>query len=65
MAWTLYGLVTSQFGDVMGTLETGETVEYFIFRRDSLGVIALVNVGISCFFDFLFAYSIKTLELFF
>ncbi|EXB94132.1 Pleiotropic drug resistance protein 4 [Morus notabilis] len=62
VAWTLYGLVTSQFGDVMETLETGETVEYFIFRRDFHGVVALVSVGIPCFFGFLFAYSIKTLN---
>ncbi|KAJ8751713.1 hypothetical protein K2173_025884 [Erythroxylum novogranatense] len=64
MAWTLYGLVTSQFGDVTKTLEGGETVEeflrnYFGFRHDFLAVVAGVHVGMCLIFGFIFAYSIK------
>lgn len=67
MAWTLYGLVTSQFGDVKETQDTGETVgdfvsSYFGFRRDFLEVVALVNVGIPLFFGFVFAFSITKLN---
>ncbi|EXB94131.1 Pleiotropic drug resistance protein 1 [Morus notabilis] len=67
VAWTLYGLVASQFGDVKETLETGETVEafvrtYFGFKHDFLGVVAVVIVGIPLLFGFIFAYSIKTLN---
>ena len=67
MAWTLYGLLASQFGDVKERLETGETVEdfvrsYFGFQHDYLGVIAIVIVGIPLLFGFIFAISIKTLN---
>jgi hypothetical protein len=63
-AWTLYGLVASQFGDVKDMLETGETVEeylriYFGFRHDFLGVVSIVIVGITLFFGVSFAFSIK------
>lgn len=67
MAWTLYGLVASQFGDVKETLETGETVEdfvrsYFGFRHEFLGVVAVVIVGIPLLFGLIFALSIKALN---
>ncbi|KAJ8773506.1 hypothetical protein K2173_005752 [Erythroxylum novogranatense] len=63
IAWTLYGLVASQFGDVTKTVETGETVEeylrnYFGFRHDFLGVVAGVHVGMCLLFGFIFAFSI-------
>ncbi|KAL5538716.1 hypothetical protein UlMin_043768 [Ulmus minor] len=62
--WTLYGLITSQFGDVKETFESGQTVEdfvrsYFGFRSDFIGVVAIVMVGISVLFGFIFAFSIK------
>ncbi|RVW28976.1 Pleiotropic drug resistance protein 1 [Vitis vinifera] len=54
VAWTLYGLVTSQFGDIQDTLlDKNQTVEqflddYFGFKHDFLGVVAAVVVGLWC-----------------
>ncbi|KAL7600884.1 hypothetical protein Lser_V15G22000 [Lactuca serriola] len=64
VAWTLYGLVVSQFGDVKEKLESGETVSefvssYFGFDYDFLGFVAVINVGFAVLFGFIFAYSIK------
>uniref|UniRef100_A0A7N2LPQ9 ABC transporter domain-containing protein n=1 Tax=Quercus lobata TaxID=97700 RepID=A0A7N2LPQ9_QUELO len=62
-AWTLYGLVASQFGD-KDILDTGETVEdfvrdYFGFNHDFLVVVAVVIVGFGTLFAFIFAVAIK------
>ncbi|WOL15051.1 hypothetical protein Cni_G23832 [Canna indica] len=68
VAWTLYGLVVSQFGDIEETLEdTDETVaqfvrSYFGFRHGFLPVVAVVIVAFPVLFAFLFAFSIKTLN---
>jgi hypothetical protein len=64
IAWTLNGLVTTQFGDVKDRLDTGETVEefvmnYFGYRDDFKGVAAAVVVSFSLIFGSSFAYSIK------
>ncbi|KAL4278141.1 hypothetical protein GQ457_03G042110 [Hibiscus cannabinus] len=64
VAWTLYGLVVSQYGDAQDVLDTGETIEeflrnYFGFRHDFLGVVAAVIVGWALLFAFLFAIFIK------
>ncbi|KAH9666408.1 ABC transporter G family member 40 [Citrus sinensis] len=65
IAWTLYGLVASQFGDIDDTrLESGETVKqflrsYFGFKHDFLGVIAAVHVAFTVLFVFVFALGIK------
>ncbi|KAK7311855.1 hypothetical protein RJT34_10277 [Clitoria ternatea] len=64
VSWTLYGLVTSQFGDVKERIDTGETVEefvrsYFGYRDDFVGVAAAMLVGFSLLFGFTFAFSIK------
>lgn len=64
MAWTLYGLVTSQFGDVSDPMDTDQTVaefvsSYFGYNYDFLGVVAAVHVGITVLFGFIFAFSIK------
>ncbi|KAJ9692497.1 hypothetical protein PVL29_011517 [Vitis rotundifolia] len=65
VAWTLYGLVTSQFGDIQDTLlDKNQTVEqflddYFGFKHDFLGVVAAVVVGFVVLFLFVFAYAIK------
>ncbi|KAK4590502.1 hypothetical protein RGQ29_020879 [Quercus rubra] len=64
LAWTLYGLVASQFGDKKDKLDTGERVEdfvrdYFGFHHDFLGVVATVVVGFAILFAFIFAVSIK------
>lgn len=67
VSWSLYGLIASQFGDVKDTLETGQTVQdfvngYFGFRTDFLGVIAVMHVGFSVLFAFVFGFSIKNLN---
>ncbi|KAK9944960.1 hypothetical protein M0R45_010500 [Rubus argutus] len=67
MAWSLYGLATSQFGDLQNKLETGETVEefmrsYFGFKHEFLGVVAAVVAGFAVLFAFVFALSIKMLN---
>ncbi|XBH61340.1 hypothetical protein VPH35_115802 [Triticum aestivum] len=64
VAWTLYGLVTSQFGDVEEKLETDETVaeflrSYYGFKHEFLGVIATVTMGCTVAFALLFGFSIK------
>lgn len=64
MAWTLYGLVASQFGDLNDTIDNGQTVkqflgDYFGFKHDFVGVVAAVHVGITVLFGFIFAFSIR------
>ncbi|KAK2399048.1 pleiotropic drug resistance protein [Trifolium repens] len=64
VAWTLNGLVTSQYGDNLETLENGESVEvfvrnYFGFKHDLLGVAAIFVAGFSVLFAFIFTFSIK------
>ena len=65
VAWSLYGLVTSQFGDIEDTLlDSNVTVkqyldDYFGFKHDFLGVVAVVIVGFTVLFLFIFAFAIK------
>lgn len=64
VAWTLYGLVTSQYGDNMQKLENGQRVEefvksYFGFEHDFLGVVAIVVVSFSVLFALIFTFGIK------
>ncbi|KAK2363923.1 pleiotropic drug resistance protein [Trifolium repens] len=67
VAWSLYGLVASQYGDVKHNIDTSDgnqTVEgflrsYFGFKHDLLGVVAIVNVAFPIAFAFVFAISIK------
>ncbi|XP_009343426.2 pleiotropic drug resistance protein 1 [Pyrus x bretschneideri] len=64
VAWTLYGLIASQFGDLNDMLDNGQTVEqflrsYFGFRHDFVGVVAVVHVGVTVLFGFIFAFSIR------
>ncbi|RZC53605.1 hypothetical protein C5167_012465 [Papaver somniferum] len=66
VAWTLYGLAVSQFGDIQTTMvDTGVTVEFFMqnyfgFERDFQPVVAVVVVGFTVLFAFIFAFAIKT-----
>ncbi|XP_050231595.1 pleiotropic drug resistance protein 1-like [Mercurialis annua] len=67
VSYTLYGLISSQFGDVKNKLESGETVEdfvrnYFDFKHELLGGVAAAVVGFAIFFAFIFAFSIKFLN---
>ncbi|XP_027181577.1 pleiotropic drug resistance protein 1-like isoform X1 [Coffea eugenioides] len=64
VSWTLYGLVASQFADIEHDLDTNETVKHFIesyfgFKHDFVVYVAIIHVGISVLFGFIFAYSIK------
>ncbi|KAK9156690.1 hypothetical protein Scep_003264 [Stephania cephalantha] len=72
VAWTLYGLVTSQVGDKDDLLdipgqESKPSVkaflkEYLGYDYDFLGFVALAHVGFALLFLFVFAYGIKFLN---
>ncbi|KAF3959728.1 hypothetical protein CMV_015485 [Castanea mollissima] len=66
IAWTLYGLVASQFGDIEDLMIDGSkgSVKEYVksslgFKHDFLGVVAGVVAGIAVLFAFIFAVSIK------
>ena len=69
MAWTVYGLVTSQVGDEITDLEElglGSEIplktflkETFGFEYEFLTVVALAHAGWVLFFLFVFACGIK------
>ncbi|KAK7293629.1 hypothetical protein RJT34_16500 [Clitoria ternatea] len=64
VAWTLYGLVASQYGDEMDKLENGQRIDefvrnYFGFEYDHLGMVAVVVVIFSMLFAIIFAFGIK------
>ncbi|KAK2974339.1 hypothetical protein RJ640_021195 [Escallonia rubra] len=64
VAWTLYGLIVSQFGDIKDELDTNQSVEdflrsYFGYKHDFVGVAAGVVFGFTILFAFIFAFSIK------
>ncbi|KAF5793227.1 putative ABC-2 type transporter [Helianthus annuus] len=67
LAWTIYGLVASQFGDFEDVLANGESIKdyldrYFGFKHDFLGAVTGVNVGLVLLFAFIFAYCIRSLN---
>ncbi|PIA65378.1 hypothetical protein AQUCO_00100686v1 [Aquilegia coerulea] len=65
VSWTLYGLVAAQFGDISERFtDTDQQVQtfvsdYFGFDHDFLPVVAVVIVGFTVLFAFIFAFSIK------
>ncbi|KAG6665324.1 hypothetical protein I3843_02G131600 [Carya illinoinensis] len=69
VAWTLYGLLVSQFGDIKDELLDSdqipkESVEdyirrYFGFKHELVGVVAGVVAGFAVLFAVIFAFSIK------
>ncbi|XP_027941835.1 pleiotropic drug resistance protein 1-like [Vigna unguiculata] len=67
VAWSLYGLVASQYGDIHKNMESSDgrtTVEgfvrsYFGFEHDFLGVVAAVMVAFPVVFALVFAISVK------
>ncbi|KAK7336924.1 hypothetical protein VNO77_17477 [Canavalia gladiata] len=67
VAWGLYGLVASQYGDIKQSIESSDgstTVEgflrsYFGFKHDFLGVVAAVIVAFPVVFALVFAISVK------
>ncbi|KAK9282777.1 hypothetical protein L1049_010998 [Liquidambar formosana] len=71
VAWTIYGLVTSQLGDNIALVEVpGEDCmlvkvylkKFLGFDNDFLGYVALAHVGWVLLFFFVFAYGIKFLN---
>ncbi|KAK6914945.1 hypothetical protein RJ641_020062 [Dillenia turbinata] len=66
-AWTLYGMIASQFGDAQDKLDNGETVEEFLrnffgYRSDFVGVSAVAILGFTFLFASVFAVAIKVLN---
>ncbi|KAL9227633.1 hypothetical protein vseg_003301 [Gypsophila vaccaria] len=66
IAWTLYGLVASQFGDLTNKLsdQNGKNVREFLeayygFKHDFLGEVAVVIASFAVLFVLTFALSIK------
>ncbi|VAH42773.1 unnamed protein product [Triticum turgidum subsp. durum] len=64
IAWTLNGLVTSQYGDVTEEFDNGVRVSdfvesYFGYHQDFLWVVANVVVLFAVLFAFLFGLSVK------
>ncbi|XP_058112161.1 ABC transporter G family member 39-like isoform X2 [Magnolia sinica] len=67
VAWTLYGLVASQFGDISKRMDNDMIVSEFVrqnfgVKHDFLGVIAAGIIGYAVLFAFVFAFSIKVLN---
>ncbi|KAL2940233.1 ABC transporter G family member 42 [Bienertia sinuspersici] len=70
--WTVYGLIVSQYGDLTQTIQgTGmspdPTIKQYIeshfgYDPDFMGPVAVVLVGFTVFFAFLYAYCIRTLN---
>ncbi|KAF3450694.1 hypothetical protein FNV43_RR06783 [Rhamnella rubrinervis] len=72
VAWTVYGLIVSQYGDMEQTIKApgmaeDPTIKWYIqdhfgYDPNFMGPVAAVLVGFSAFFAFVFAYCIKTLN---
>lgn len=72
VAWTIYGLIESQLGDVqtpinapgfpVGLSVEGYLHEYFGYKHSMVGVCAAVLVGFVLLFWLVFAFSIKYLN---
>lgn len=72
ISWTLYGLLTSQFGDIDGLMILSDGVQsisvrmflrnYFGFRHEFLPIVAVMVVGFSIIFAVVFALAIKCLN---
>ncbi|KAL2332427.1 hypothetical protein Fmac_020008 [Flemingia macrophylla] len=68
-SWSLYGLVASQFGDIMTPMmsEGNTTVKYFVedyfgIKHGFVGACAAAVVGFAVFFAFIFAIAVKNLD---
>jgi hypothetical protein len=72
VAWTIYGLITSQFGDVTTDLQVlgsthPQTVKafiesYFGFKHSFLSIVALMMPAFSILFAVVFILGIKFLN---
>lgn len=69
MAWSLYGLLTSQYGEVNEHLRLADGVhtvpikrfikEQFGYRQEFLGIAGVAVVGFCIIFAVTFAFAIK------
>jgi ABC-type multidrug transport system ATPase subunit/ABC-type multidrug transport system permease subunit len=65
-AWTLYGLIVSQYGDVdLPLTDSNQTVKEFVrsylgFESSFIGATAAVVVGLAVLFAFVFAFCIRS-----
>ncbi|KAL0429862.1 UNVERIFIED_CONTAM: ABC transporter G family member 36 [Sesamum radiatum] len=72
VAWTVYGLIIGQYGDVQTTIRVAGTStqpmikqyiqDHFGYDPNFKGPVAVVLVGFAVFFAFMYAYCIKTLN---
>lgn len=71
VAWTIYGLITSQIGDIteLVAIPDGDliTVQSYLkrslgFDYDFLGAVAVAHIGFVLLFFCVFAYGIKYLN---
>ena len=73
MAWTVYGLIVSQYRDiedhlfVPGSTTQNFTVKGYIedhygFKSDFMGPVAAVLVAFTVFFAFVFSFCIRALN---
>ncbi|KAJ8773482.1 hypothetical protein K2173_004312 [Erythroxylum novogranatense] len=72
VAWTVYGLIVAQYGDVEDTIRVpgispDPTIKWYIqnhfgYRTDFMAPVAVVLVGFAVFFAFMFAFCIKKLN---
>lgn len=71
VAWTIYGLITSQVGNIVDPVEIpGKgfmSVKEFLkrgfgYEYDFLGAVVIAHVGFVLVFLFVFAYGIKFLN---
>ncbi|XP_058192549.1 ABC transporter G family member 29-like isoform X2 [Rhododendron vialii] len=72
VAWTVYGLIVSQYGDIVDTIKVpgvvpDPTVKWYLehhlgYEPNFIGPVAGVLVSFTVFFAFMYAYCIKTLN---
>ncbi|EHA8586632.1 pleiotropic drug resistance protein 2-like [Cocos nucifera] len=71
VAWTIYGVMTSQLGDKENLVEipgeASSTVKAYLkdnlgYKHSFLGYVALAHAGFVLVFSFVFGYSIKFLN---
>lgn len=72
ISWSLYGLLTSQYGDIDETVKLSDGVhsvpirvllkKVFGFRHDFLGVAGAMVVFFATFFAVIFAFAIKSFK---
>lgn len=72
VAWTVYGCIVSQYGDVETTITVPNMSpnpmikdyikDHFGYNPDFMAPVAVVLVGFAVFFAFMYSYAIKTLN---